>query len=251
MVIYFSGTGNSRYAAEVIASELDDELQDAGVYIKDGEKPAFTSEKPWVFVSPTYCWQIPRIFAEFIRKTKFSGTREAYFILTCGAEIGNAGAKTAKFCEQKGLLYRGTLEVVMPENYVALFSVPGEDECRDLIENAVCTLKDSVKYIRAGKNFPAVQAGVLDRIKSSKALNAGFYRFIVKAGKFYATDACISCGKCVKSCVLNNVRLSEGKPKWGDRCTHCMACISVCPTEAVEYGKRTSGKRRYLCREVY
>ena len=26
MVIYFSGTGNSRYAAEVIASELGDEI---------------------------------------------------------------------------------------------------------------------------------------------------------------------------------------------------------------------------------
>ena len=36
MVIYFSGTGNSRYAAEVIASELKDELQDAGEYIKAG-----------------------------------------------------------------------------------------------------------------------------------------------------------------------------------------------------------------------
>lgn len=249
MVIYFSGTGNSRYAAELIASVTGDEIRDAGDYIKEGERGLFSSQRPWVFVSPTYCWQMPRLFEEFIRKSRFSGTRDAYFVLTCGAEAGNAGEKIAAFCKEKGFRYRGMLEVVMPENYVALFSVPEENECRILIENAARYLKDSVRYIREGKNFPVVKAGFLDRIKSSGVLNAGFYGFIVKAKKFYATDECISCGKCAKSCMLNNICLSEGKPEWGKRCTHCMACISVCPTEAVQYGKRTAGKRRYLCHD--
>ena len=93
MVIYFSGTGNSRYAAEVAASETADEIRDAGAYIKEGKRGDFSSQRPWVFVSPTYCWQLPRLFAEFIRKSRFSGTRDAYFILTCGGETGNAGEK--------------------------------------------------------------------------------------------------------------------------------------------------------------
>ena len=126
MVIYFSGTGNSRYAAEVTASETGDEIRDAGVYIKEGKRGDFSSQSPWVFVSPTYCWQLPRIFEEFIRKSRFSGTRDAYFVLTCGAETGNAGEKIAAFCKEKGFHYKGMMEVVMPENYVALFSVPGE-----------------------------------------------------------------------------------------------------------------------------
>lgn len=55
MVIYFSGTGNSRYAAEVTASETGAEIRDAGVYIKEGKRGDFSSQSPWVFVSPTYC----------------------------------------------------------------------------------------------------------------------------------------------------------------------------------------------------
>lgn len=39
--------------------------------------------------------------------------------------------------------------------------------------------------------------------------------------------------------------IKEGGPVWGKRCTHCMACICGCPAEAIEYGKRTVGKRRY------
>ena len=72
----------------------------------------------------------------------------AYFILTCGSETGNARAKTARFCKEKGFIYKGLLEVVMPENYVALFSVPEEHECRRLTENAAHLLKESAKYIR-------------------------------------------------------------------------------------------------------
>lgn len=29
--------------------------------------------------------------------------------------------------------------------------------------------------------------------------------------------------------------------------THCMACICRCPTQAVEYGKRSQGKPQYQC----
>lgn len=152
MVIYFSGTGNSRYAAEVTASETGAEIRDAGVYIKEGKRGDFSSQSPWVFVSPTYCWQLPRIFEEFIRKSRFSGTRDAYFVLTCGAETGNAGEKIAAFCKEKGFHYKGMMEVVMPENYVALFSVPGENKCRILIENAVRCLKESAGYIRDRKS---------------------------------------------------------------------------------------------------
>ena len=39
MVIYFSGTGNSRYAAKLIAHELGDELVDAAME-QDNEEMA-------------------------------------------------------------------------------------------------------------------------------------------------------------------------------------------------------------------
>ncbi len=44
---------------------------------------------------------------------------------------------------------------------------------------------------------------------------------------------------------MNNIRMENGKPVWGQACTHCMACICYCPTEAIEYGKKSVGKPRY------
>ncbi|MFR8517088.1 MAG: EFR1 family ferrodoxin, partial [Emergencia timonensis] len=81
-------------------------------------------------------------------------------------------------------------------------------------------------------------------IKSS-LVNTIYYPTMIHAKKFYATDACISCGKCQKDCPLNNVSIVCGKPKWGKDCTHCMACICGCPAEAIEYGNHSKGLPRY------
>ena len=74
---------------------------------------------------------------------------------------------------------------------------------------------------------------------------------LVKSKAFYATDDCVGCGKCVKLCPLNNVKLVDGKPVWGNNCTHCMACICYCPKEAIEYGRKSQGKLRYHIENVF
>ena len=102
MIIYFSGTGNSRYIASGMAEKLNDKLVDAGVYIKNRKKGKFYSDKPWIFVAPTYCWRLPIIFEKFIRKSVFSGSETAYFVMTCGEEIGTASEGILSLCRTKG-----------------------------------------------------------------------------------------------------------------------------------------------------
>lgn len=245
MIIYFSGTGNSRYIAEMAAEKLNDEVVDAGVYIKAKKRARLRSDRPWIFVAPTYSWQLPHIFIKFIKAAEFQGADGAYFIMTCGGDIGNAGEGIARLCEEKGFCYKGVLEVKMPENYLAMFSVPDREESDKVIRNAAILLEEQLEIIRKGQSFPNKKTTVLDRAKSG-AVNTMFYRFCVKAKPFYAKDSCISCGKCEKVCPMNNIRLEDGRPVWGDRCTHCMACICQCPVEAIEYGKKSRGKRRYL-----
>lgn len=246
MIVYFSGTGNSRYCAQFLAAQLNDEIIDAFHFIRDGIAAELCSGRPWVFVSPTYGWQIPRIFADFLRSGYFTGSRNAYFVMTCGSEIGNAGALLQTLCAEKGFAYQGVLEVIMPENYIAMFPVPDEAESAKIIAAARPALEAGADCIRREKPFPDKKNSMVDRLKSG-VVNSLFYKFCVKAKAFYATDACIGCGKCEQSCPMNNIHLKDGKPVWGNRCTHCMACICGCPTEAIEYGRHSHGKPRYQC----
>ena len=246
MIVYFSGTGNSRYAAQFLADKINDEIRDSFHFIKDSIAAEFISDRPWVFVSPTYGWQIPRIFADFIGSGDFSGSKDAYFVMTCGGDVGNAEISNRELCEQKGFNYKGTFEIVMPENYIAMFEAPPKDEALRIINAAEPKILECAELIKNGQDLPKLKVSTADRLKSG-IVNKAFYGLFVKAKAFTVSDACISCGKCVEDCPLNNVELVGGKPDWRDDCTHCMACICGCPTRAIEYGKKSLGQPRYQC----
>ena len=54
MILYFTGTGNSRYIAKRIAEALGDELLSMNDRIKAGDTSPVTSDKRLVIVTPTY-----------------------------------------------------------------------------------------------------------------------------------------------------------------------------------------------------
>ena len=249
MIIYFSGTGNSRFAAEFLAEQLGDTIFDAGKQIKAGETGAFSSETPLIFVAPIYGWRLPHLFSAYLQNAAFTGNRKAYFVLTCGSDIGDAGKYAEELCKGKGLYYQGILEVVMPENYIAMFNAPEQDEAIRIIEKAKPVLRSGAACISAGNPFPAPKKRIGDSLKSG-IVNELFYKLFVKADPFYVKEGCIGCGTCVTVCPLNNIRLVDGLPVWGKTCTHCMACICGCPTEVIEYGKKSRGKPRYQCPSV-
>ena len=71
MVLYFTGTGNSRYIAQRIAKALGDELLSMNDRIKTGDHSSVETDKRLVIVTPTYAWRIPRIVRDGWLKRAF------------------------------------------------------------------------------------------------------------------------------------------------------------------------------------
>ena len=128
MIFYFSGTGNSRFIAKRIQEKTGDEMYSLNEAIK--QKKFFSGKTPEtaVFVVPAYAWRIPEIVETWIRKSKFDIGMKAYFVMTCGDGIGNAAKYARKLCEDKVFIYMGCAGILMPENYLAMFRVPSEEE---------------------------------------------------------------------------------------------------------------------------
>ena len=248
MILYFSGTGNSAYVAARIGEALHDETLDLFERLRSRDFSLLHSDRPWVVVTPTYAWRIPRIVQEWLEKTPLTGSRDMYFVMTCGENIGSAGKYTDRLCATKGMNSLGCIPVVMPENYTAMFSIPDPELSKKLIDASRFALGKAILSIRDGEDFPPRKAGVLDHLKSG-IVNTLFYRFFVKSSPFSVLDTCTSCGKCERSCPLGSISMVNGRPAWGKECTHCMACINGCPVQAIEYGRASQGKRRYQCPE--
>lgn len=246
MILYFSGTGNSEYAAKRIGNEINDQVVNLFEKIRSRDFAALQSSRPWVVVAPTYAWRIPRIVEEWLQNTPLTGSKDIYFVMTCGGNIGNADQYLKKLCAAKGLNDRGCFEILMGENYVAMFTTPTQAQALQTLEQAKPAIDKAAQLIKSGKPFPRPAVTLKDKLDSG-FVNDVFYPLFVHAKKFYATSACISCGKCAKLCPLNNIRLENGKPVWGKSCTHCMACICRCPSEAIEYGEHSKGMPRYVC----
>ena len=246
MILYFSGTGNSEYTAKRIGAVIDDEVINLFDKIRSVDYSGMKSERPWVIVVPTYAWRIPHIVSNWLEKTNFSGNKKVYFVMTCGGSIGNAGRYLEKLCAKKNMSYCGCAEIVMPENYIALFSTPTDDKALQVIEQSESVIDSTALHIKNRDNLPKRDISFGDKMNSG-IINDLFYPLFVHAKKFYATEDCISCGKCVNVCPLKNISIENGKPKWDNNCTHCMACICKCPKEAIEYGKHSKGLPRYSC----
>ena len=91
------------------------------------------------------------------------------------------------------------------------------------------------------------------RVKSSAGglksgiINYGFNKYMLSNVKYTVNKSCIGCGACEKLCPVNNIKMNLGKPQFSDRCISCYACIHKCPEKAINLGKKTENKTRYVC----
>ena len=244
MILYFSGTGNSEYVAKRIADALDDEILNLNDRIKASDTSSVETGERVIIVTPTYAWRIPRVVRDWLLKTELRGAKQVWFVMTCGSEIGNADKYNRELCTEKRLSCMGTAQIVMPENYIAMFSAPQADEAREIVAKTEPNIDCVIASIQSNQPFAPTRNNLYDRFMSGP-VNLIFYKFCVKADAFTVSDTCIGCGQCAKRCPMNNVTLKDGKPVWGKNCTHCMACICYCPVSAIEYGKKSVGQPRY------
>lgn len=244
MVICFSGTGNSRYVAKMIAELTNDNYFDSTVFTRKGASTSFKEPGTYVFVSPVYVSAPPKAFLDFIRNSEFPDLVRAYFVMTCAGGMGGSPGYCLHAAQEKGFVYLGTAQVIMPQNYIAFFKTYGEEKNNAIVEQARPVVEDIARHILEHITLPDPKMKAWEYL-STKMILGLYYREFMKTKSFYLKDVCVGCGRCAAVCPLGNIKLAGKRPQWGKNCTHCMACINLCPKDAIEYGKWSRGKPRY------
>ncbi len=242
MILYFSGTGNSRFVAKHLGHFLSDEVISINDLLKSKQSQTFRSEKPFVFVVPSYMSRMPLKVEEFLMNCHFQGHRHAYFILTAGQAIGNADQYCQKICQHHHLNYCGTQGIQMPANYVVMYDVLDKSEASQKAQEVLPVIENIGRMIQNNETL------INDQLRGNKLFSyfaVPFNKLMVGSKKFHVEEGCIGCGQCTHVCPLNNIQLVDGKPVWKQDCMHCMACISVCPKRVIQYGNQTKKRNRY------
>jgi len=243
MIFWFSGTGNSYWAASEMARCLPDRLISIAEAVDKGEYEYTLSHGEAIgIVCPVYFWGVPAMVREFCAKLSFPGGKHYTWVaLTCG---GSACSAVDYIRESIGVDYWHELR--MPDNYILLSDVRDRDEIRANLFNVKTEL---------GKLYNAVRRREKMDIDKKAFLFSGFiskraypsYDKKRTTDKFYATDACTGCGFCASICPDHAIEMREGKPVWvKEKCQLCLGCVHRCPKKALQRTKRTEKMGRYV-----
>ena len=253
MIFYFSGTGNTRWAAEVLARKTGERLlfiadeikkEECHYELQDGERLGFCF--------PVHGWQPPHIVRQFISKASFkiTPTTFIYALVTCGDSIGRTMEILNNELARKGMKAVSVYSLIMPESYVCLPFMYTDTPEREY-EKISQASKDLDSIAR---EITARQAGITRTTRGltpwtySHVIGAYFNVRMITDKKFTVnTDTCIHCGCCTEACPTGDVKLNDGLPQWqhDGTCTNCLACYHHCPTHSINYGSITRKRGQY------
>ncbi len=250
MIFYFSGCGNTRWAARQVAAIQKERL----VFIPDivKRKGVFElhDDEKIGFFFPVYAWAPPKIVCDFIGDLNLGNYHGQYLflILTCGDDVGRTRQVFQKIIERRGWRLDSAFSIRMPNTYVCLpgFHVDRPKRREEKLKQAPDRIRKINDLIsKRTRGVYDVIEGVWPRVKTY-LIQPFFQRFLVDDRPFWTSAECIGCGLCARICPVGNIESSGDPPTWRHRCTMCLACFHHCPKGVIAYGRRTIGKDQYL-----
>ncbi|MBE6887034.1 MAG: 4Fe-4S dicluster domain-containing protein [Ruminococcaceae bacterium] len=246
MIIYFSGTGNSKFVADYLAEKLEDTTVSLNNLLKKGDKLVCSSEKPYIIVAPIYAWRLPSAVEEILKKSELSGCKTAYCVATMGENSGNADKYIEKIFTDKGMNFTGFTGVPMQNNYLLMEVMPDKTVVSEQFPAVISKLNLIADKIKHGTilhkddktPLPALMSGLVNR---------GFNNFMLKNQKYSVNEKCILCSKCIQLCPTNNIISQDNSIIFSNKCMACFACLHSCPVQAINIEGKTENKGRYLC----
>ena len=234
-IYWFSGTGNSLYAAKRLSAEMGGyplvQITDAA----PSDAVGGTGMKIG-FVFPSYYGNLPRAVKTFVERLEIKPDTYIFAVVTMGAVGQGSVGALDKALKAKGLKLNYGRGVLMPANYVISYNPADGDKKAKMLDKADERLRVFAREISARlqsvKTFPFTAKNLfknIEKLDDSFAVNGG----------------CTGCGLCERICPVRNIRLDNGKPEWQRHCEHCVACISWCPAKAINYGGKTQNRRLY------
>lgn len=246
MIFYFSGTGNSLYAARKITADIGEKLIDISEAMVGKRYIYSIAEDETVgFVFPVYYYGVPTIVRDFVSRLllECSGTHCFFAVITCGGGIGGADRLFAKMLKAQNYDLKCTFELRMTDNFVLGYDLHNEVEQKIDLVHADQRIAEIVKSIQTRRGGGA-SSGIPGMLLTKAAYP--FYLHGRKTRKFHADEKCNGCTRCKDLCPVEAIEMRNGKPFWAkDQCVHCLACINRCPKQAIQYGSQTKKRRRF------
>ena len=266
MIFYFSGTGNTKWAASKLASATHEDLISIAPYMR-ADDSSHTLAEPFIlkenerlgFVFPVHGWRVPKLVREFIGKMKVqraepdaeeksasaeskalsdaAGNRPfAYSVCTAGDSIGLTIENLNEVISQNPSLQAlGITEVsssyslIMPESYVGLPFMDVDPKEKEIWKKS----KSAQKLAVICEEIFDRKEGVNRLVKGpipwffTKVVGGFFENVLITDKRFHVEkDKCVKCGICANVCPVGDIKGGHGEYPEWLHHKDCLTCFT-------------------------
>jgi ferredoxin len=234
-IVYFSSTGNSLYIAKRLGGELLSipQLKKNGIYEIIDDVVGI--------ICPVYGFTIPNFVKEYLEKVIIRA-EYIFSIMTFGNISMAALTQIRKLLEKQGVRLHYSNEIEMVDNYLPIFEITNQLKMNkdESIELKINDIKNDIKgrkqFLINHNWFQKFISNIFSALwENKKTINKRDKNFIVN-------DFCNGCGTCRNVCPMGNITGTE-KPEYQHKCEFCLACIHLCPKNAIHLKNEKSEKR--------
>ena len=245
IIYYFTGTGNSLAAAKKISEALGDCELVSMVSLKDKSGDIVPAAERVGIVAPVYDFGLPAIVVEFLERLNLTKAGYTFCVLTMGGIGASALSQANAVAEKKnGRPFDAVWVVRMVGNFVPLYSPAEGVKKEKALSAADKKIQEIAKKIQKGITVRPGFSPFSSLLK--RFMYDGFMRQLHEADRQFVSDEkCTHCGTCSRVCPVKNILMVEEKPEWQHHCELCMACLNLCPAQAIQWTEKTKNRGRY------
>ena len=266
MIFYFSGTGNTKWAASKLASATHEDLISIAPYMR-ADDSSHTLAEPFIlkenerlgFVFPVHGWRVPKLVREFIGKMKVqreepdaagsqtlsdisgssasAGSRPfTYCVCTAGDSIGLTIENLNQTISQNPSLQAlGITEVsssyslIMPESYVGLPFMDVDPKEKEIWKKS----KSAQELAVICEEIFDRKEGVSRLVKGpipwffTKVVGGFFENVLITDKRFHVEkDKCVKCGICANVCPVGDIKGGHGEYPEWLHHKDCLTCFT-------------------------
>ena len=266
MIFYFSGTGNTKWAASKLASATHEDLISIAPYMR-ADDSSHTLAEPFIlkenerlgFVFPVHGWRVPKLVREFIGKMKVqraepdaeeksasaeskalsdaAGNRPfAYSVCTAGDSIGLTIENLNEVISQNPSLQAlgitkvsSSYSLIMPESYVGLPFMDVDPKEKEIWKKS----KSAQELAVICEEIFDRKEGVNRLVKGpipwffTKIVGGFFENVLITDKRFHVEkDKCVKCGICANVCPVGDIKGGHGEYPEWLHHKDCLTCFT-------------------------
>ena len=240
-IIYFTGTHNTRYLANRIKALFENAEELKTIEVGKGVEIVDLNDFDLLFVGyPIYGFNSQPVLTNYLRKVKKllkPGKKLDYIIFKNSGEtyaMNNSSSRVIKrILSKKHFNFLSEYHFGMPYNIHFPFANNLIKQLLNYTDKQLEILKynydNNIPHVIKSKLIYDVAGRFVSVQKLGGFVNSFFYRV--------DEDKCTHCNACVNICPLKNISVKkDGKIKFHHNCAMCMRCSFFCPKGAINIG---------------